>query len=64
MMRTFTTTSANAGPMRIDGIDVGRLLRDIGEASANTAAVDLFGLLLGAQRVLAQVPVGSQGGAR
>lgn len=42
-----------AGP-RIDGIDVAQLLRDLGEASATSSAVDLFGLCLQAQRVLAQ----------
>lgn len=39
----------------IDGIDVEQLLREIGEASARTNAVALFGLLLSAQRVLAQM---------
>jgi hypothetical protein len=38
---------------RVDGIDVAQLLRDIGEASANENAVELFRLCLGAQRVLA-----------
>jgi hypothetical protein len=37
----------------VDGIDVAQLLRDIGEASASTNPVDLFGLCLGAQRALA-----------
>lgn len=39
--------------LRIDGVDVDQLLRDIGEASASSSPVDLFDLLLGAQRVLA-----------
>jgi len=39
-------------PTRVDGIDVGELLRDIGEASAGSSAIDLFRLCLGAQRVL------------
>jgi hypothetical protein len=40
-------------------IDVAQLLRDIGEASASTSPVDLFGLCLRAQRVLDQVIVAS-----
>jgi len=40
---------------RVDGIDVAQLLRDIGEASADESAVELFRLCLGAQRVLAAV---------
>lgn len=36
----------------IAGADVVRLLRDIGEASANDNSTELFGLLLGAQGVL------------
>ena len=38
---------------RVDGVDVAQLLRDIGEASANESAIELFRLCLGAQRVLA-----------
>lgn len=48
-----------AGP-RVDGIDVGQLLRDLGEASAASSAVDLFGLCLNAQRVLACVHAGGR----
>lgn len=47
-----------AGP-RVDGIDVAQLLRDLGEASAASSAVDLFGLLLAAQQVLVRVHAGS-----
>ena len=43
------------GVQRVDGIDVGQLLRDIGEASAQESSVELFRLCLGAQRVLQQV---------
>ena len=39
----------------VDSIDMGQLLRDLGEASANNNAVDLFALCLRAQRVLAQL---------
>jgi hypothetical protein len=59
-MDKHTTIPAKPGipPTRIDGVDVDRLLRDIGEASASTSAVDLFGLCLVAQRVLARVTAG------
>jgi hypothetical protein len=50
-----------AGP-RVDGIDVAQLLRDLGEASAASSAVDLFGLCLNAQRVLAWMHAGGTGG--
>lgn len=40
---------------RVDGVDVGQLLRDIGEASAQESSIELFRLCLGAQRVLQQV---------
>lgn len=50
-----------AGP-RIDGIDVAQLLRDLGEASAASSAVDLFGLCLNAQRVLVCVHASGAGG--
>jgi hypothetical protein len=43
-----------AGPC-VDCIDVVQLLRDLGEASAACSAVDLFGLCLSAQRVLAKI---------
>lgn len=51
---------------QIDGVDVEQLLREIGEASARTSAVALFGLLLSAQRVLAHMQTGQnqQAGAR
>jgi len=49
---------------RIVGIDVTQLLRDIGEASARTNPVDLFGLCLAAQRLLEQVQANQQGVAR
>jgi hypothetical protein len=39
----------------VDGVDVVQLLRNIGEASANESAVELFRLCLGAQRVLSAV---------
>jgi hypothetical protein len=41
--------------MRIAGIDIDKLLCSIGEASANDGSTALFGLLLSAQQVLAQV---------
>jgi len=40
---------------RVDGVDVVQLLREIGEASANESAVELFRLCLGAQRVLLEM---------
>lgn len=49
------------GP-RVDGIDVAKLLRDLGEASAASSAVHLFGLCLSAQRVLACVHGGGASG--
>ena len=64
-MRTSTITDNQAplfrvaGP-RVDGIDVGQLLRDLGEASAASNAVDLFGLCLNAQRVLEYVHAGGR----
>lgn len=53
-MSAGITPGSNGGP-RVDGVDVAQLLRDIGEASANQSAVELFRLCLGAQRVLAAV---------
>ena len=53
-MSAGTTLGSNVGP-RVDGVDVAQLLRDIGEASANESAVELFRLCLGAQRVLSAV---------
>lgn len=58
-MATLTTIPAKAGATCVDGIDVAQLLRDMGEASAATSAVDLFGLLLAAQRVLVAVQASS-----
>lgn len=49
-----------AGP-RVDGIDLTQLLRDLGEASAASSAVDLFGLCLNAQRVLSDIAIRSVG---
>jgi len=43
------------GAARIAGIDIDQLLSSIGEASANDGSTALFGLLLNAQQVLAQV---------
>lgn len=57
-MAMLTTVPAKAGTTRVDGIDVAQLLRDLGEASAASSAVDLFGLCLSAQRVLDQVAGG------
>ena len=44
---------------RVAGVDVAQLLGAIGEASANDSSTALFGLLLGAQAVLAQVQAGT-----
>jgi len=63
-MRTLTTVPVNPGAARVVGVDVTQLLRDIGEASARSNPVDLFGLCLAAQRVLEQVQANQQGGAR
>jgi len=52
MKNTYLNISGAAGP-RVDGIDVAQLLHDLGEASAASSAVDLFGLCLNAQRVMA-----------
>ncbi len=48
---------------RLAGTDVSQLLRDIGEASANTSQVELFRLCLAAQRLLIQAHNVSAGGA-
>ena len=53
------TAPAGTPVPRVDGVDVARLLRDIGEASASESAVELLRLCLGAQRVLVAV-VGEQ----
>lgn len=54
-MITLSTVPATAGAVRIAGIDIDQLLRSIGEASVNDDSTALFGLLLNAQHVLAQV---------
>lgn len=46
----------SASTCRIDGVDVSQLLRNIGEATANTAPLELFRLCLYAQRVLSATP--------
>lgn len=43
----------------VDGIDVAQLLLDLGEASAASSAIDLFGLCQNAQRVIGQVLMAS-----
>lgn len=48
---------------RLRGTDVSQLLRDIGEASANTSQVELFRLCLAAQRLLIQAHNVNAGGA-
>lgn len=53
-MNTRHLQIAGAAGRRIDSIDVAQLLRDLGESSASSSAVDLFGLCLRAQRVLVQ----------
>ena len=53
MNTRYLHIAAQADP-RVDSIDVAQLLRDLGEASASSSAVDLFGLCLRAQRVLVQ----------
>jgi len=53
-MNTRYLQIAAAADARVDSIDVAQLLRDLGEASASSSAVDLFGLCLRAQRVLEQ----------
>lgn len=58
-MTTLFTVPATVGAARVAGIDIDRLLRSIGEASANDSSTALFGLLLSAQHVLAQVQAGS-----
>jgi hypothetical protein len=54
-MTTLITVPVSQRAARIAGIDVGQLLSAIGEASANDGSTALFGLLLSAQQVLAQV---------
>lgn len=48
-------------PALVDGVDVAHLLHGIGEASAESSPVDLFGLCLDAQRVLGQVSTSGAG---
>jgi hypothetical protein len=57
-MTMLITVQANRGIARVDGIDVAQLLHAIGEASAKDSSTALFGLLLRAQQVLAQVQAG------
>jgi hypothetical protein len=57
-MTTFTTVPVSPGATHVAGIDVDQLLRAIGESSAKDSSTVLFGLLLSAQRVLAQVQDG------
>lgn len=54
-MKNHSLHIAGAAGLRVDGIDVVQLLHDLGEASAASSAVDLFGLCLNAQRVLARI---------
>ena len=54
-MSTFTTVPISLGGARVAGTDIDQLLHSIGEASANDGCTALFGLLLNAQQVLAQV---------
>ncbi|TQK00163.1 hypothetical protein [Herbaspirillum sp. SJZ107] len=54
-MKNHSLHIAGTPGLRVDGIDVAQLLRDLGEASAASSAVDLFGLCLSAQRVLERV---------
>ena len=54
-MTKLSTVPATAGAARVAGIDIDQLLRSIGEASADDDSTALFGLLLDAQQVLAQV---------
>lgn len=61
-MNTLHTKNVDAPGPRVDGIDVAQLLRDLGEASASNSAIDLFGLCLDAQRVLACVHASGAGG--
>lgn len=62
-MNTRHLQPVRTSGLSVDSIDVAQLLRDLGEASAIASAVDLFGLCLRAQRVLACVHSGSAGGA-
>lgn len=54
-MKNHSLHIADAAGLHLDGIDVAQLLHDLGEASAASSAVDLFGLCLTAQRVLARI---------
>lgn len=57
-MSVLSTVPATTRADRIAGIDVDRLLHDIGEASANDSSTALFGLLLNAMQVVAQMQAG------
>jgi hypothetical protein len=59
-MNTRHQQPVGAAVPRVDGIDVAQLLLELGEASAASSAVDLFGLCLNAQRVLACVHAGAE----
>lgn len=59
MPSIVTPVLSHSAPFRLAGIDVAKLLRDIGEASASTDAVELFRLCLDAQHALSQVQAGS-----
>ena len=61
-MNTRHLHIASAAGLRVDSIDVAHLLHDLGEASATSNAVDLFGLCLQAQRVLERVQSTGAGG--
>ena len=54
-MNTRHLQPVRTSVLSVDNIDLAQLLRDLGEASAMSSAVDLFGLCLRAQRVLAQL---------
>jgi hypothetical protein len=54
-MNTRHLQSVRPSGQPVDSIDMAQLLRDLGEASADNNAVDLFALCLRAQRMLAQV---------
>jgi len=54
-MNTRPLQSVRPSGQPVDSIDMAQLLRDIGEASVDNSAVDLFALCLRAQQQLAQV---------
>jgi hypothetical protein len=60
MPGTVTPVLSHSAPIRrLTGIDVAQLLRDIGEASANTSPLELFRLCLDAQHILSQLDTGA-----